>query len=294
MKQKPVKYLCLLLALAVFAMMAVASGSDPNRANHTTTATSTPQPIVPADTPITMEETPLADLDGVCVTATDYVSSTDMSEGISVYVENNGQDTVSVSYDSPVVNGCFVDSGGYLCTLEPGETTTATIDLYSSSLRDAGITTVGQVEVSIRLQFGSDFVYMDPVTIYTSAWEQALLIPDDSGTELYNADGFRMVAKSAVKDWDAVSVLLYLENSTGTDIWVEGNTLSVNGCEIEPNLISFVKDDTYAIGHIYIYNHELENAGIDDVEALTLSVHVFASEDHALLVETDPATFSVK
>lgn len=292
MKSHFVKYLCLCLVLTAFMWMAAASGSLPHSDPvPTSQGSSTP---IPTPTPITIEETKLAEWENVTVTALSFTQYGSQGGEILVSIKNNGAETVTVSCGSLSVNGCTLEAGGYLASPEPGATATASIVVYYKDLQAAGITTVGQVAIGITLQRGSDLWTADPVSLYTSAWVPALLTPEDSGQELYQGQGLRMVAKPMVSEGNGVSIPLYLENSTGEDIWVEGQFLTVNGQEMEPYLIQFVQAGTYAIGHLYIYNSDLEGAGLEDVREITLSVCVYAPEGHELLLETGELRFSVE
>lgn len=289
MKNPSVKYLCLCLVLTAFVLMAAASGSLPH-SDPAPTAQASSAPI-PTPPPITIEETKLAEWENVTVTALSFTQYGSQGSEILVSVENNGKEMVTVSCGTLSVNGCTLEASGYLASPEPGAATTASIVLYDKDLQTAGITTVGQVTIGLTMQRGSDLWTADPVSLYTSAWVPALLTPEDSGQELYQGQGLRMVAKPMASEGNGVSIPLYLENSTGTDIWVEGHLLTVNGQEMEPYLIQFVQAGTYAIGHLYIYNSDLESAGLEDIQEITLSVCVYASEGHELLLETEEVTF---
>lgn len=68
--------------------------------------------------------------------------------------------------------------------------------------------------------------------------------PNDSGTELYNENGIRIVGKTVDENsfW-GTAVLLYCENTSGTDVGISVDDMSINGFMMTPFFSTTVYDE---------------------------------------------------
>ena len=135
---------------------------------------------------------------------------------------------------------------------------------------------------------------IDCVTIKTSAYDIMDSTPNDSGQELYNADGIRIVGKYVDENsfWGA-AVLLYIENNSGKNKVIQCDDMSINGFMVTPYFSSTVYDGKKAIDDITLMSTELEENNITSVDDIELKFRIM-NDDFSNSYESDLITFSAK
>ena len=291
--KKITKALCLILALSLFAIMALGSGSSDEGSE-----------IVSADNGgnnsselVTIEEQVLLDQNDVKITAKEYVTDSIWGDGIKVLIENNGNKNIGVSCKALIVNNYMI-TDLFSSSVAAGKKANEVIYLSSSGLEKSGIEGVGQVEIYFHVYDRDSYDTLfdaDCVTIKTSGYSQMDVTPADTGIELYNKDGIRIVGKVVNEDsfW-GTAVLLYLENKTGKNITVSCENMSINGFMVSPLFVSTVYDGKMAIDEITIFSSDLEENDIESVEDVELSFHIYNADTYKTIVDTKPIKFSMK
>lgn len=287
------KILCLVLALLIFAGMALGSGSSSEDGEKDIVGGDNGEQAVA----ITIEEQILLDRDGIKVTAKEYVEDSIWGDGIKVLVENNSDKNLGIGCDALIVNNYMI-TDLFSCNVAAGKKANDTIYLSSSALEAAGIDNVGQIELYLRV-FDADTYQnvfnADPVTIKTSAFANMDTTANDVGTELYNKDGIKIVGKFVEENsfW-GTAVLLYMENTTGQNVTVSCDNVSVNGFMVTPLFYSSIYAGKMAVDEITILSSDLENNGITSVDEVELSFRIRNSDTYEKIAETDPIKFSTK
>lgn len=305
------RVLCLILALCLFALMALGSGSSdegkdivpntqgnaaPNKdAEAGDTPTEKPQATEGSDL-VTIEEQVLVDQDGVKITAKEYVEDTFWGEGIKILVENSSEKNVTVSCDALIVNNYMIYDF-FSTTVAAGKKANETIYLLSSQLDAAGIDRIGQIEIYFKVYDDDtyDTIFKtDVITVQTSAFADMDVTPDDTGFELYNKGGIRIVGKyvDEYSFW-GTAVLLYLENNSGKNVAVVCDNMSINGFMVTPYFSSTVYDGKMAIEEITIMESDLEENDITAIEDIELEFHIYNDDTWTIIDDTDPISFSV-
>jgi hypothetical protein len=246
---------------------------------------------------ITIGERTILDNDGIVITAKEYVSDSIFGDGIKLLLENNSDQTVTVGCKALIVNNYMI-SDLFVSELAAGKKSNEVMYLSSSELKAAGIDTVGQVEMYFHVY---DSVTYDTifdsecVTIQTSEYPNMDTTPDDVGTELYNENGIRIVGKTVDEDsfW-GTAILLYCENTSGEDIGVAVDEMSVNGFMMNPLFSATVYDEKMAIDEITIFSNELEENGITSIEDVELKFRIYNAETYSTIDESDTITFSAQ
>lgn len=289
--RKKSKLLAVLLCMVLFASMALGSGesnSDGKEIVSTEDGKSSK---------ITIGERTILDNDGIVITAKEYVSDSIFGDGIKLLLENNSDQTVTVGCKALIVNNYMI-SDLFVSELAAGKKSNEVMYLSSSELKAAGIDTVGQVEMYFHVY---DSVTYDTifdsecVTIQTSEYPNMDTTPDDVGTELYNENGIRIVGKTVDEDsfW-GTAILLYCENTSGEDIGVAVDEMSVNGFMMNPLFSATVYNEKMAIDEITIFSNELEENGITSIEDVELKFRIYNAETYSTIVESDTITFSAQ
>jgi len=303
MKPILLKALCVFLALFVFAVMAWGSSSDseskPISGSSTSSSSDAGSDSSQTDSSpkdVSIDEQVLLDRDGVVVTAKSYSKDSIWGDGIKLLVENNTSQNLTVSCRDLIVNHYMV-SELFSCSVAAGKKNNETLTLSSSDLKEAGIQTVAEVEVSFHV-YDSDswdtYFDSDSITIKTSEYGNVEYIPNDSGVELFNNGQIRIVGKYVNEDtfW-GTGILLYMENNSSQKITVQTRNFSVNGFMMTPLFSKTVCSGRMAMGEITLLSNEMEENGIETVEEVELSFHIYDDKTYNTVVDTDPITFTV-
>ncbi|MBR2264097.1 MAG: hypothetical protein IJ917_07130 [Firmicutes bacterium] len=250
-----------------------------------------------ASTDVTIEEQVLIDQDGVKVTATEYVTDMIWGEGIKLMLENDTSKDITVGCTALIVNDYMI-SDLFVSNVAAGKKSNDKLYLSSSGLKAAGIDNVGQIEIYFHVYDSDSFeTLFDPdcVTIRTSAYDQMDTTPDDAGTELYQADGIRIVGKAVDENsfWGS-AILLYCENNSGRNVGITVEDMSINGFMMTPYFSSTVYDGKKALDDITILSTELESNGINSIDEVELKFHMYDVDTFDTIADTDPITFSAK
>ena len=307
------KVISLIIALAVFATMALGSGTD--KAKNTKSIVDTTQSNAVADNGSgaseeatttttaasqdipTIEQTVVYDDKGVVITAKEYTRDDFWnSDGIKFLIENNTEQNITVSTKAVIVNGYMIYDL-FVASVAAGKKTNETMTLSTSELNAAGISLVGEVEIYFHI-YDSDtwdtIVNPDCVTIRTSKYDSMDTEADDSGNVLYDADGIKIVGKYVNEDsfWGK-SIVLYIENNTEKNFTVNVDDLSVNGFTIDEFFSSEVYAGKKAIDEITLMSSDLEENDIKEIEEVSLKFKV-TDENYDTILKTDEITFATK
>lgn len=246
---------------------------------------------------VTIDEQVIFDYNGLTITATEYVEDEFWGDSISVLIENNGTADVGISMDELIINNYMVSSL-FSETVTAGNKANASIDLYSTELEVAGIENVGQIELYLHLFDPTTYMTSytaDVITIQISAFETMDTTPNDDDTELYNAGGIRVVGKYVDEGsfWGN-AIVLYLENTSGQNITISVDEMAINGHMVDPLFVATVYNGKMAVEDITIFDTELEENGIESIETVEFSFHIYNSDTYADITYGGPVTFTVE
>jgi hypothetical protein len=118
---------------------------------------------------------------------------------------------------------------------------------------------------------------------------------DDSGEELYNDNGIRIVGKTVDENsfW-GTAILLYIENNSGKNVGISVDDMSINGFMMSPYFSTTVYDGKKAVDDITIFDSDLEENGIESVEDVELKFHIYDNDSYDTIADSDTITFSAK
>lgn len=308
MKSKK-RWLVVALCLTVYASLALASGSsnsdstkkvvssndsgsevdDENQSEET--SSSSDSSLVP-----TIEEQVLVDSNGLKITAKEYSRDNIWGDGIKLLIENASESDYTVGCDALIVNDYMI-TDLFASEIAAGKNANETMYLSSTELEAAGIDSVGKVEMYFHA-FDSDYNYVfqnEYAEIQTSEYANMDTTPNDLGIELYNSDGIKIVGKTVDENsfW-GTAILLYVENSSGKNVGISVDDMSINGFMMSPFFSTTVFDGKKAIDDITIFSSDLEDNGIDSIEEVELKFHIFDADTYSTIVDSDPITFSAK
>lgn len=311
MKKKILTFMSLVLVLASFTAMAAGSGSSdkkdivdatsaPVAGVETTIAsdddskeTATPQNAVA----VTIDEQVLLDQDGIRITATGMAEDSIWGSGINLLLENNSDRNLTVGCNAVIVNDYMI-TDLFVSDLAAGKKSNETLTLMSNQLKDAGITEIGKVEIYFNVYDSETYETVftpDVIEIHTSAYDRMSVVKADSGKELLNQDGIRIVGKYVDENsiWGA-GVLLFIENTTGKNVMVSCDNMSINDFMVNPVFVSTVYDQKMSLSSITIFQSDLDDNGIKSIDNIELSFSVTDADTFSTILKTDPITFSAQ
>lgn len=84
--------------------------------------------------------------------------------------------------------------------------------------------------------------------------------PNDAGTELYNQNGIKIVGKTVDENsfW-GTAILLYIENTSGENVEINVDNMSVDGFMLSPIFSTTVYNGKKAIDDITLLQSDLES-----------------------------------
>lgn len=245
---------------------------------------------------VSIGEQVLVDQDGIKITATDYTTDSIWGDGIHLIIENNTDRDYTVGCDALIVND-FMISDLFVSDVAAGKKASETMYLSSSELKAAGIDTVGKVEMYFHA-YDDDLddlfrkVYAE---IHTSEFDNMDTSADDSGTELYNNNGIRIIGKTVDEDsfW-GMAILLYCENNSGRNITIHVDDMSINGFMMTPYFASTIYDGKKAFDDITIMSSDLESSGVQTIEEAELKFRINDEDTYDTIDETEPISFTAQ
>lgn len=303
--KKRTKVLAAILCLTLFAGMAMGSGSS----GDTKDVASSDGSEITADAStndgaesssskaeVSIDENIIVDQDGIKITATEYVSDSIMGDGIKLLVENNSDKDYTVGCDALIVNDYMI-TDLFVSEIAAGKKANETMYLSSSSLSAAGIENVGKIEMYLHA-YDSELNYLFKnvyTELHTSEFDNMDTTPNDAGIELYNENGIKIVGKTVDEDsfW-GTAILLYTENTSGKNVGISVDDMSINGFMMSPFFSTTVYDGKKSIDEITVFSSDLEANGIESIEDVELKFHIYDADSYSTIADSDTITFTAE
>lgn len=238
----------------------------------------------------------LVDQDGIKITATEYVTDSIWGDGIKLLVENNSAKDYTIGCDALIVNDYMI-TDLFSADVAAGKKSNEVMYLSSAELKAAGIDTVGQIEMYFHAYDSNwDNLFKNVYSkLETSEFANMDTTPNDEGQELYNANGVRIVGKTVDENsfW-GTAILLYIENTSGQNVGINVDNMSINGYMMTPLFSTTVYDGKKSIDDITIMSSDLEANGITSVDQVELKFHIYNAESYDTIADSDAITFTAQ
>lgn len=151
--KKIAKSISLILVLAVFAIMAMGSGSTNSDSVKAPTSVSanvqSAEPKV-TSTDVTIEEAVLFDQGGIRITVKSFDAKGIFGPEIKLLIENDSAKAITVQTRNTSVNGYMIETM-MSADVAAGKKANDSLTLMRSDLETAGITTVADIELSFHI-----------------------------------------------------------------------------------------------------------------------------------------------
>lgn len=241
---------------------------------------------------VTLAETVLFDQDGIRVTATGLSTDRLFGPELNLLVENDSAQNIVVQPNYCMVNGYMMD-GLLSADVAAGKKANDTLDFLSNALARCGIETITDIELDLVVSDGDSWQTLyetGPVILQTSAAGQYTQTYDDSGEEIYNQNGIRVVAKSVNDDLFGMGIKFYLENNTDKAVIVNADNVSVNGYMMTDLFYSDLAPRSHAVDTLTLLGSELEDNHIDTITDAELSLQITDADYYQTIDSTAPIT----
>lgn len=241
---------------------------------------------------VTLAETVLFDQDGIRITATGLSTDSLFGPELNLLVENDSAQNIVVQPNYCMVNGYMMD-GLLSADVAAGKKANDTLDFLSNALARCGIETITDIELDLVVSDGDSWQTLyetGPVILHTSAAGQYTQTYDDSGEEIYNQNGIRVVAKSVNDDLFGMGIKFYLENNTDKAVIVNADNVSVNGYMMTDLFYSDLAPRSHAVDTLTLLGSELEDNHIDTITDAELSLQITDADYYQTIDSTAPIT----
>lgn len=299
--RKRMKVLAVVLCLSMFFTIAQACGSSDSDDKKDVVSSENKDGSSTEDTGnetvVTIEEQVLFEKDGIVITAKEYVTDRIWGDGIKLLIENNSDKSVTVGCNALIVNNYMI-SDLFVSGVAAGKKANEIMYLSNTELEAAGIESVGQIEAYFYVYDSDTYETLfdtECVTIQTSEYENMDTVADDTGVELYNTDGIRIVGKTVDENsfW-GTAILLYCENNSGKNIVISVDEMSINGFMMNPLFTTTVYDGKMALEDITIFSEDLVANGIEAIEDVELKFHIYDAATYETIADSEVINFSAQ
>ena len=310
--RKKTKLLAVLLCLALFASMALGSGSSDSGEDKEITNVTNPNSEKESDnaqaednattednaedtSAVTIEEQVLFEGNDIKITATGMEDGLFGTE-LKLLIENNSSKTVTIQARNSNMNGFMVDTM-MSADVAAGKKANDSLTFQTSGLKDCGIETIATMEFSFHImdaETWEDIVDTDMIIVNTSVASTYVQEVDDSGEVLVEANGVKIVGKglSADDSFWGPGVILYIENNSDKNITIQTRDVSVNGFMVETIMSEEIVAGKKAMSAVQFLSTDLESNSITDITDVELYFHIFDTESWDTVFDSDVIAIS--
>lgn len=243
---------------------------------------------------ITIEEQVLLERDGIKITAKELTEDSIWGYELAVLIENTSEQNITVQVQNMSVNGIMTEPM-FSCDVAAGKNANAAITLMDTSLEASGITTIQNMELSFHV-FNTeswDTIFdSDVILLSTSADGTQEQVINSTGTKVLEENGISIIVQKmdTEKSFWGADIYVYIENTSEQNITVQAQNVSINGFMVEPVFSSDVVSGKKAFDSITFLESDLTENGIETIEELELSFHIFNTESWETILDSEEIT----
>lgn len=204
---------------------------------------------------------------------------------ITVNVENKGDQELIFSLESATANGVqLLEAFYYNSDIPAGESDEDVIQLKDEEMEKCGFYKFTELELAFKV-INSEYedVAAEEIVIHPYGTETAIGDFERASQEgdlvLVDNDYVSVVVYECEmdKDYGAYYMRYYAVNKTDAKIWIDFEDVSLNGIEVSSGGIEEIYPENAWFGAMYVWEFELEDNGIEEVEKIdfTLDVHTY-------------------
>lgn len=244
----------------------------------------------------TIQEQVIYDENDIKITAKALKYDEWFGPSVTVLVENNSQQNITVQTRNSSINGLMIETL-FSCDIAAGKKANDSITFYDSELELSGITTIKDIEFSLYI-FDSDdwddIAESDTIVLTTSADEALVQEFNTEGFVAYEDESYKIVVQKLDSDdsfWGS-DIYVYIENNSDENITVQTRDVSINGFMLEPMFSCDIVAGKKAYDSISFFESDLEDNGITDITQIEVKFNIFSSDTWRDICETDAITIT--
>ena len=236
----------------------------------------------------------LLDKRGLVITATGLDETGEQGPALNVSIRNRSESDVTIQTRDASVNGYMMDTS-LSVTVAAGQEARESILFLASRMKRNGIETIADLEFSFHIldQNRVTFLDSDPVTVRTPAADTYQYRFDDSGEELYNENGIRIISKGLSENESVFGpgLALFIENTTDRAVTVQTGDVSVNGSAVDAIFSEDVLAGKRSVAAVTLLSTSLQDNGIGEIRNVKFYLHVVDRDQRTTLFDT--ASFTI-
>ena len=213
---------------------------------------------------------------------------------LKILIENESDKDLTFTIENACVNG-YMNSASLYAQVAAGKKANEEIDISKTDMEACGISVVASIDLSFRIHDDGykDYLETDLVTIKTSADAGYDYTFDDSGEQVFEAKGVKIVVKGLTDESIfGTGVLFYVENNSEKNVLITSDDVSVNGFMISDLLYCTVLPGKHAVEASTLLKSDLEDNGIDEIEQVEMTFIIRNAETWKTIAESDPVKIS--
>ena len=239
----------------------------------------------------------VVDDENVTIAIVDYTENGEWGPELKVLLRNKTNEEVAFYQNGCALNGVMIYAT-FGENMLPGTVAYAKLRWDAEDLEACGIHYPKDVRVIFDVYSAEDYDELffgeyaftleggsGPAVeeVYYDGFEEVVLVEEN---------GISIVAKNFdMEGYWGPTLTLYLQNETDAEVWVDLETVWVNGVELDPYWSTTLLDGTVRYSEVYWYEDDFAEAGITAVETIKLSFAVESEESWETLYEGDVTLF---
>ena len=228
---------------------------------------------------------------GLVITATGLVEGGAQGSALNLTIENRSETDVTVEIRDACVNGWMMDAS-FFAAVAAGEKKEGYILFLASGMKRSGVETIADLEFSFHILNMDRITFLDSdtVRIRTSAADTYQYRFDDTGQELYSANGVRIVSRGLAGEESVFGpeLVLFMENTTDRAIAVQARGVSVNG-----SAVNVVFSGEILAGMRSAAAVTMTGVSLEEIREISFYLRVTDRDKRTTLFDTEPFTIIV-
>lgn len=247
---------------------------------------------------ISLPEQEIYNQDGLLVKVTGFNTDGSWGPEVKLFFENTGDKNVTIQPRNCSINGYMMDFQ-MSCDVAAGKKANDEMNISTRDLEQCGIETISDIEFSLHI-FDTDnydgITDSDIIQLKTTGSENYTQTYDDSGDILYDANNIKIVSKGLVESDYSIGpeFYMYIENNSDSGITIQVRNTSVNGFMIDASMSCDILPGKKAVDNMTFFSSDIESNGIEEIEDIETSFHIFSLEGYDTIADSEPIVISFK
>lgn len=233
----------------------------------------------------------LLDKRGLVITATGLNETNAQGPMLNLSMENRSGTDVTVEVRDIAVNGWMMDLS-FSVAVSAGRTASRSVLFPTSEMQKNGIDAIASIAFSFHVLDSNRITFLDsgPVTVRIPAADTYQYRLNDSGEELYNDNGVRVISKgfSGNESVFGPGLVLSVENNTDRTITVQARDVLIDAVPADAAFSEDILPGKRSAAAIVI-----SGASLEDIREMSFCLRVTDRDRRTVLFDTEPFTVVV-